>query len=157
MLERTSKLFLSAAGAILLAFTCLIIVPCSWAGPKEKFNQDPIWSKGKSQSPWPGPPQFSERREGRQRSDELSREENKRIEKQYREWQNLPPEEKEEMRRRMEQWRRMPPREQERYEQRYHQWRQLPPEEQKQLENQLQHWERLTPGERDRIRQRFRE
>lgn len=154
------RVLLASVGAILCAWISLSLVPYSRAGPYGRTNHSrPAWSQGQSRSPVPEQPRFSGRRgeRGRKAPDGRSRDENKHIKRQYREWQSLSPEEKERMRRRMEQWRHMSPREQQRYERRYQQWNQLPPEERKQLEKKLQHWDRLTPDERDRIRRRFKE
>ncbi len=85
-----------------------------------------------------------------------SREDPRRMQRQYQEWQSLPPEQKDAMRRRMEELNRMPPQDRDRYQQRYRQWQQLPPEDRRRIENDLQRWDRLSPQERDSIQRRFK-
>jgi hypothetical protein len=85
-----------------------------------------------------------------------SREDPRRMQRQYQEWQSLPPEQKDAMRRRMDDVNRMPPQERDRYQQRYQQWQQLSPEERRRIENDLQRWDRLSPQERDSIQKRFK-
>lgn len=85
-----------------------------------------------------------------------SRGDPRRMQRQYQEWQSLPPEQKDAMRRRMDDVNRMPPQERNRYQQRYQQWQQLSPEERRRIENDLQRWDRLSPPERDAIQKRFK-
>ncbi len=85
-----------------------------------------------------------------------SREDQRRMQRHYQEWQSLPPEQKDAMRRRMQDLNRMPPQDRDRYQQRYQQWQQLSPEERRRIENDLQRWDRLSPQERDSIQKRFK-
>ncbi len=84
------------------------------------------------------------------------REDQRRMQRQYQEWQSLPPEQKDAMRRRMDELNRMPPQDRDRYQQRYQQWQQLSPEERRRIENDLQRWDRLSPQERNSIQRRFK-
>ena len=143
------------SASILLGFA-----PSSWAGHRGKNNPvPPFGPENQLQAQGTQSLRLSDRGSGRGRgnSQEYSREDKNRMEKQYQEWQSLPPEEKEKMRRRMEQWREMPPGDRHRYQQRYQQWQQLSPEERRQLEDQLYRWDRLTPEEQESIRRRFKE
>jgi hypothetical protein len=80
----------------------------------------------------------------------------RRMQRQYQEWQALPPEQKDALRRRMEDMKRMPPQDRDRYQQRYRQWEQLPPDERRRIENDLKRWDRLSPQEKDSIQKRFK-
>ncbi len=81
--------------------------------------------------------------------------ENRSMDRQYREWQSLPPEQKEMMRQRMNRYRDLSPQERDLYKRRYQQWQELPPEERDRIQKDLKHWENLSPQERDAIRRRF--
>jgi hypothetical protein len=81
--------------------------------------------------------------------------ENRSMDRQYREWQSLPPEQKEMMRQRMNRYRDLSPQERDLYRRRYQQWQELSPEDRDRIQKDLKHWENLSPQERDAIRRRF--
>jgi hypothetical protein len=81
--------------------------------------------------------------------------ENRSMDRQYQEWQSLPPEQKEMMRQRMNRYRDLPPQERDLYRRRYQQWQELSPAERDRIQNDLKRWDNLSPQERDAIRRRF--
>jgi hypothetical protein len=81
--------------------------------------------------------------------------ENRSMDRQYREWQSLPPEQKEMLRQRMDRYKDLSPQERDLYQRRYQQWQELSPEERNRIQEDLKHWKNLSPQERDAIRRRF--
>ena len=77
------------------------------------------------------------------------------MDRRYREWQSLPPEQKEMLRKRMDRYKDLSPQERDLYERRHQQWQQLPPDERERIQEDLKRWENLSPQERDAIRRRF--
>jgi hypothetical protein len=87
---------------------------------------------------------------GRGRGDE-----NRSMDRRYREWQSLSPEQKEALRQRMDRYRDLSPQERDLYQRRHQQWQELSPQERNRIQEDLKHWKNLSPQERDAIRRRF--
>jgi Protein of unknown function (DUF3106) len=87
---------------------------------------------------------------GRGRGDD-----NRSMDRRYREWESLPSDQKEMLRKRMDRYKDLSPQERDLYQRRHQQWQDLPPDERNRIQEDLKRWENLSPQERDAIRRRF--
>lgn len=87
--------------------------------------------------------------------EDLSPQERKRLQQQYRKWRALPPEEQKKLRRRQQELEQMPPESRRLYHKRFQQWQNIPDAERRQLRRQLDNWDHLSPQEQEAIRRRF--
>ena len=145
------RLFRDASVALLAAVVCLLSGESTASIPPETRNAPTANGSGvindrrSLDGRWL---MLSDR--GRRRGDE-----NRSMDRQYQEWQSLPPEQKEMMRQRMNRYRDLSPQERDLYQRRYQQWQELSPDERDRIQKDLKHWENLSPQERDAIRRRF--
>ena len=142
--------------AILIALL-LIMLPIRSVAAGPPWGGDPRSPAVGSKSWTPPPTAAADRGLPKRYFDHVPPEERGRMQRQYQEWQSLPPDQRDAMRRRMDDLNRMPPQDRDRMQQRYRQFQQLPQDERRSIEKNLRRWDNLSPQERDSIRRRFKD